>query len=107
MDWAATQTNLGNALQLLGQREGEVERLEQAVAAYRAALEERTRERVPPDWAITQNTLGHALALRALSLAKHDRHAASIHHDMVLCTPGPLPSNGLDVGKPGARQLWT
>ena len=29
--------------------------------AYRAALEERTRERVPLDWAATQNNLGLAL----------------------------------------------
>jgi Tetratricopeptide repeat len=32
-----------------------------AIAAYRAALEERTRERVPLDWAATQNDLGAAL----------------------------------------------
>ena len=31
------------------------------MAAYRAALEERTRERVPLDWAATQNNLGNAL----------------------------------------------
>jgi hypothetical protein len=31
------------------------------VAAYRAALEERTRGRVPLDWAMTQNNLGYAL----------------------------------------------
>ena len=31
------------------------------MAAYRAALEERTRERVPLDWAMTQNNLGVAL----------------------------------------------
>ena len=33
----------------------------EAVAAHRAALEERTRERVPLDWARTQNNLGAAL----------------------------------------------
>jgi len=31
------------------------------VTAYRAALEERTRERAPLDWAATQNDLGIAL----------------------------------------------
>ena len=31
------------------------------MAAYRAALEEWTRERVPLDWAMTQNNLGNAL----------------------------------------------
>ena len=35
-----TQTNLGNALRTLGERENGPARLEQAVAAYRAALEE-------------------------------------------------------------------
>jgi tetratricopeptide (TPR) repeat protein len=39
-------------------------RLEEAVSAHRAALEERTRERVPLHWAATQNNLG--IALRAL-----------------------------------------
>ena len=38
-------------------------RLEESVAAYRVALEERTRERVPLDWAMTQNNLGNALAM--------------------------------------------
>ena len=46
----------------LGERESGTEKLEEAVAAYRAALEEYTRERVPLDWARTQNNLGIALA---------------------------------------------
>jgi hypothetical protein len=61
LDWAMTQNNLGNALQRLGERESGTVRLEQAVTAYRAALEERTRDRVPLDWAATQNNLGRAL----------------------------------------------
>ena len=56
-----TQNNLGNALWTLGERESGTARLEEAVAAYRAALEEWTRERVPLDWATTQNNLGNAL----------------------------------------------
>ena len=52
---------LGNALQTLGERESGTERLEHAVAAYNAALEEYTRERVPLDWAMTQHNLGTAL----------------------------------------------
>jgi hypothetical protein len=45
--------NAGQSRQYLrlGERESGTEKLEQAVAAYRAALEERTRERVPRDWA--------------------------------------------------------
>jgi hypothetical protein len=31
------------------------------VAAYRVALEVRTREGVPLDWAMTRNNLGNAL----------------------------------------------
>ena len=56
-----TQNNLGNALATLGERESGTARLEEAVAAYRDALQERTRERVPLDWATTQNNLGNAL----------------------------------------------
>ena len=62
LDWAATQTNLGTALLALGRRENGTDRLEQAVAAYRAALEEYARDRVPLDWALIQNNLGGALA---------------------------------------------
>ncbi|WP_336490675.1 tetratricopeptide repeat protein [Methylobacterium nigriterrae] len=54
-------TLLGNALGQLGERESGTARLEEAVTAYRAALEERTRERVPLLWAKTQNNLGNAL----------------------------------------------
>ena len=62
LDWAEIQNNLGNALWKLGEHENGAERLEEAVAAYRAALEERIRERVPLEWAMTQNNLGNALA---------------------------------------------
>jgi tetratricopeptide (TPR) repeat protein len=58
----AAHVNLGNALWQLGERESGTARLEEAVAAYRAALEERTRERIPLDWAMTHNNLGNALA---------------------------------------------
>ena len=44
------------------QRETGAERLLEAVEAYRAALEEWTRERAPLDWAMTQNNLGNALS---------------------------------------------
>ena len=48
---------------ILGERESDAEHLEQAVDAYRAALQERTRERVPLDWATTQNNLGNVLRI--------------------------------------------
>jgi hypothetical protein len=63
LDWAMTQNNLGGALLRLGERESGTARLEEAVAAFRAALEEMTRERVPLDWAMTQNNLTKCLAV--------------------------------------------
>jgi tetratricopeptide (TPR) repeat protein len=54
-------TNLGNALSRLGERESGTARLEEAVDAYHAALEELSRDRVPLGWAGTQNNLGAAL----------------------------------------------
>jgi hypothetical protein len=54
--------NLGNALETLGGRESGPTTLLQSVTAYREALKEYTRERVPLGWAMTQNNLGHALA---------------------------------------------
>src|SRR5262252_4702786 len=43
-------------------RRSETAKLEEAVAAYREALKEWTRERVPFRWARSQNDLGIALA---------------------------------------------
>ena len=65
LDWATTQNNLGVALHTLGEREADTARLEAAVAAYRAALEEFTRERVPREWADVQRNL--IRAYRALN----------------------------------------
>ena len=59
---AGAQVGLGSALSLIGQREGSTVRLEEAAAAYRAALEERTRERVPLLWATTQFNLANVLS---------------------------------------------
>jgi tetratricopeptide (TPR) repeat protein len=53
--------NLGNAPRILGEREWATARLEEAVTAYRDALLQCTRDRVPLDSAMTQNNLGNAL----------------------------------------------
>ena len=60
-DWAATQSNLGTALALLGERKSGEALIEEAIAAFRAALTEWTRERAPLEWAIIQKNLGNAL----------------------------------------------
>ncbi|HEX2711738.1 MAG TPA: tetratricopeptide repeat protein, partial [Candidatus Acidoferrales bacterium] len=61
LDWGAAQNNLGLALASLGKRESGTQHLQEAVEAYRAALEELTREQVPLDWGAAQNNLGLAL----------------------------------------------
>jgi tetratricopeptide (TPR) repeat protein len=86
LQWARTQTNLGVALRTLGEREGDPARLEQAVEAFRAALQERTRERVPLEWAQTQNNLGAALRSlgarkRQLQLLKEALEATRAAHE--------------------------
>ncbi|MGH6843815.1 MAG: tetratricopeptide repeat protein [Methylocella sp.] len=60
-DWAMIQNYLGNALKVLGERESGTARLEEAVVAFREALQENSRERVPLQWAMTQMNLGNAL----------------------------------------------
>ena len=60
---ASLHLALGNALQTLGERESGPDSLEQAVAAYEAALQVYARERVPLDWATAQSNLGAALAV--------------------------------------------
>jgi tetratricopeptide (TPR) repeat protein len=67
LDWAMTQNNLGLALssfgnQLTNLRRDGTPHWKEAVSAFRGALEERTRERVPLDWSATQNALGNVLA---------------------------------------------
>jgi hypothetical protein len=59
--WASAQVGLGAALERIGERESGTERLEQAIVAYREALKEWTRDRVPFQWASAQNDLGGAL----------------------------------------------
>jgi hypothetical protein len=54
---------ISRGTEALGQRESGTARLEEGVTAYRDALKEYTRERVPLDWAMTQNNLGNALRI--------------------------------------------
>jgi hypothetical protein len=60
-----THYNLGNALSTLGERESGTARLEQAVDAYRDALEEWTEEHAPYYRSVAQHNLESVLeALR-------------------------------------------
>jgi tetratricopeptide (TPR) repeat protein len=65
-EWAGIQRNVGNVLSSWGENREtgtppEPARLEEALAAFRAALEVWTRERDPSGWALVQNDLGVAL----------------------------------------------
>jgi tetratricopeptide (TPR) repeat protein len=63
-DWALAQHNLGNALRALGTRSGAEQGrklLQDAIAAFRFALEVRTKADLSQSWARTQNDLGQAL----------------------------------------------
>lgn len=71
---ATAQNDLGNALLALGKRESGTGRLEEAIAAYRAALAEYNREREPLEWAMTQSNLGAALR----SLSERERGTAKL-----------------------------
>jgi hypothetical protein len=82
---------------------------EKAVAAYRAALEEWTRARVPLDWAQTQNNLGTALATLA-TLGERESGTARLEEAVAAYRakalaprpcPGPCPSAG-----PRRRPPW-
>ena len=55
------QLVLGNATATLGERESRTEPLQDAVAAYRAALAETRRDLVPLQWAGAQNDFGVVL----------------------------------------------
>ena len=61
MQWAASQLNLGNALNNVGKLEPGTASLELAATAYRDALTVFTRETAPFDWASAQNNLGSVL----------------------------------------------
>jgi tetratricopeptide (TPR) repeat protein len=57
----AARKALGTSLAILGERERGTARLEEAVAAFGAALEEQPRAELPLDWASTQHNLGNVL----------------------------------------------
>lgn len=64
----------GSALSQLGLMRGDERLIEEAIEAFRAALTEWTRDRVPLDWAKTQNNLGIALG-RLWRLNRVERYA--------------------------------
>ena len=79
MDWAATQNNLAAALSEQGTRTDGAkgaDLLAQAVTAYRAALEVRTRDDHPVQWAMPQENIASAELARANHNSCADSQAA-------------------------------
>ncbi len=68
------ENSLGEALEKLGDRQGDTTRLEDATIIYRAAFEVRTRDQNPLDWAETETGLGDAL----VALGKRDSGTARL-----------------------------
>ena len=92
-----TQNNLGLALWRLGERESGTAKLEEAVAAYREALQEYTRARAPLDWAKTQTNLGNALwrlGERESGTAKLEEAVAAYREALQERTRDACRSNG-------------
>ena len=59
--WAAIRNGLGSALWMLGQRESETTKLEEAAAIYREVLKLTSHEQVPLEWVRAQRGLGNTL----------------------------------------------
>jgi tetratricopeptide (TPR) repeat protein len=92
--WATAHCNLGNALTNLGAREPGTARLEEAVLAYRDALAEQTRERVPVDWAWSQAGLGsalQALGYRESGIARHEAAVVAFNAALDVQTQERVP----------------
>lgn len=82
LEWAQTQNNFGAAIMrlserrhLMGQGEMEAAAWEKAMAAYDAALQVRTGERLPLAWAQTQNNLGNLF----LTMGVRKKETASLN----------------------------
>ena len=85
---------LGIALDELGEHESGTTRLYEAAVAYREALKEWTRERVPFDWAKVQNNLGNALLTigdRESSTARLDEAVSAYREALTEYTRERMP----------------
>ena len=84
---AVTQSNLGQALRVLGERDNDRDMLTEAVAACRAALAVYTREATPLEWAMASTNLANALT--ALNDAASIEEAIAIYRDAIAALDGP------------------
>lgn len=86
--------DLGRADVVLAERATGTHHLEEAIAAFRGALGERSRDRVPMDWAATQNNLGLSLKMlgtRQKSTARLEEAAAALRSSLEVRTRDKAP----------------
>ena len=118
LDWARTQTNLGKALKALGEREPGTERLEEAVAAYRLALEEtdaragaarlgddadEPRQRASEAWGARGGTARLEEAVAAYRLALQERTRERVPLDWAMTQM----NLGIALSRLGEREAGT
>ena len=92
--WAKTQSELGNALGISGQRQRGTHQLQEAVATYQRALTVQSPERSPSDWAATQNSLGNALGIlahRQKDVALLEQSQQAFEQALTVRTQGEYP----------------
>ncbi|MDJ0898016.1 MAG: tetratricopeptide repeat protein [Xenococcus sp. MO_188.B8] len=83
LDWATTQNNLAIAYRerIAGDRR---ENLENAIACYELALQERRQDKVPLEWAATQNNLGIAYRERIAGDRRENLERAIACYELAL-----------------------
>ena len=86
---------------------GGTEGSEQAVAAFRAALKERTPQEVPLDWAKSQTALGNALFVLSEREpeTEHLEEAVVVYRSVLTVSPDDAPSSRTLVRRNLARAL--
>jgi len=81
LHWAMVQKNLGLALLVRADMDGDTERLEAGIDALRAALQVLARDRFPRTWAAAQKQLGEALYRLDAKTGDHEliKHAVAAY----------------------------
>ena len=90
LQWAGTQMNLGLALLRLGERESGTGKLTEAVAAYRAALEEDMLQTDPTNCQLTMENLNQVLTLQKKKSRKEGSQKNSLDLKRLFCCRIPV-----------------
>jgi tetratricopeptide (TPR) repeat protein len=77
-NWTVTMRLLGTAQGILGQRQGGIRHLENAISSFEDSLSELDRNHSPLDWSAAQNSLGNVLGILGLRLGDEEKLAKSV-----------------------------